>query len=207
VLQARGVQLGFPGLTLLSGWCHDLPAGLSLVLGDEGAGKTSMLRLLAGELAPAPGRLCLRGVDAATAPDRYRAQVFWRDPRAPWPAALTPAAWAQALAARHPRWREDEWLRHAAGFLVGPHLHKTMDQLSTGTQRKVLLAGALASGAPPTPLDEPVAALDKAAIGYLQGALQREAATPPWPERAVVVAHYDTLGGLPWRSTVALPSR
>ncbi|HCL87746.1 MAG TPA: ABC transporter ATP-binding protein [Comamonadaceae bacterium] len=200
VLAAHAVDLGFPGKPLLQGWSQHLPAGLVLVLGDEGAGKTSVLRLLAGEIVPAAGRLQLNGL--AHGSPGYRQQVFWRDPRDAWPRDMTPVTWSMALAAQYPRWSAPAWQRHVQGFALQPHLDKAMFQLSTGSQRKVLLAAALASGAPLTLIDEPVAALDRASIGYLRAALQ-DCATAE-AGHAVVVGHYDDLDGLPWLCTVAL---
>ena len=84
------------------------------------------------------------------------------------------------------------------------HLHKPMYQLSSGSQRKVLLAAALASGAVLTLLDEPLAALDKPSISYLLQALEAEARAPRWPGRAVLVAHHEALGDLPWCARIAL---
>ena len=73
----------------------------------------------------------------------YRAQVFWRDPRAPWPDTLTPLTWVEQLPAHHPRWSGEAWRAHVAGFGLAMHLHKPMYQLSSGSQRKVLLAAFL----------------------------------------------------------------
>src|SRR5690606_19381635 len=141
-LAAKAADFGFPGAPILRGWSQQLPAGLALVLGDEGMGKTSVLRLLAAELAPAAGRLQLNGMEHGS--PGYRQQVFWRDPRDAWPQGMTPLAWSAALAAEHPRWSGEAWQRHVQGFALQPHLEKAMFQLSTGSQRKVLLAGALA---------------------------------------------------------------
>lgn len=144
------------------------------------------------------------GMDAVRQPAEYRAQVFWRDPRAPWPDTLTPLTWVEQLPAHHPRWSGEAWRAHVAGFGLAMHLHKPMYQLSSGSQRKVLLAAALASGAVLTLLDEPLAALDKPSISYLLQALEAEARAPRWPGRAVLVAHYDALGDLPWCARIAL---
>ncbi|MBS0506375.1 MAG: ATP-binding cassette domain-containing protein [Proteobacteria bacterium] len=204
VLRVQGLGFAYPGHDLFHGLNADFPAGLSLVQRGDGAGKTSLLRLLAGDCAAQAGCVTLNGVDAVRDAARYRAQVFWRDPRAPWPERLTPQAWADELAARYPSWSHALWQAHAAGLGLAPHLGKPMYQLSAGSQRKVLLAAALASGAALTLLDEPVAALDKPSIAYLLQALEAEARTPPWPGRVLVVAHYDALGELPWRRTLLL---
>lgn len=206
VLRVQGLRFGFPGHQLFAHWGADFPAGLSLVLGGDGAGKTSLLRLLAGAVNPQAGRLVLHGVDAMQRSNDYRAQVFWRDPRAPWPDMLTPQDWVDTIAPDQMAWSFQDWNTHVEGFGLAPHLRKTMDQLSSGSQRKVLLAAALASGAALTLIDEPVAALDKASISYLFQALKQEAMAPrvSGPGRALVLAHYELLQELPLRNVVTL---
>ncbi len=44
---------------------------------------------------------------------------------------------------------------------------KPFHALSTGTRRKVCMAAALASGAPLTLIDDPIAGLDKPSVTYL----------------------------------------
>lgn len=204
VLRVRGLCFGFDGNRLFDDWSADFLPGLSLVLGGDGAGKTSLLRLLAADAAPQAGQLVLRGTDVGQQGHGYRAQVFWRDPRAPWPDTLTPQAWADAIAPEYANWSGERWRAHVAGFGLEPHLHKAMHQLSTGSQRKVLLAAALASGAALTLIDEPVAALDKASIAYLLQALDGEVRLPGAEGRAIIVAHYEAPGELPWRQIVTL---
>ncbi|QJY32553.1 ATP-binding cassette domain-containing protein [Diaphorobacter sp. JS3050] len=187
-LRADGICFGFAQRPLFQHWSADFPAGLVLVQGGDGAGKTSLLRLMAGEWTPQAGRMLLHGTSATQHPAQYRAQVFWRDPRAPWPQAMTAQDWAAGQRTLHARWSEEDWRAHAAGWGIAGHLHKAMHQLSAGSQRKVLMAG-----------------LDKASIAYLLQALQREASAPRTSGRVLVVAHYDALGDLPWRHRVVLP--
>ena len=59
------------------------------------------------------------------------------------------------------------------------------------------MAAGLASGAPLTLIDEPVAGLDNASLRYLGQAIAAAAAQPG---RAIVVAHYEPLRGVPWRA-------
>lgn len=204
VLCVQDLYFGFDANLLFKGWSANFPPGLSLVLGGDGGGKTSLLRLLAGDARPQAGTVTLHGLDATDAHQAYRAHVFWRDPRAPWADTLTPQAWVDDIGPGHAQWSAVDWNVHVAGFGLAPHLHKPMYQLSTGSQRKVLLAAALASGAALTLIDEPVAALDKASIAYLLQALERESVAPRLPGRAIIVAHYEELGALAWRHRVTL---
>ena len=204
VLRVQGLDFGFVGRSLFRGWSADFPAGLSLVEGGDGAGKTSLLRLLAGECTPQAGTVTLLGMHAARPPAAYQSEVFWRDPRAAWPDTLTPQAWMGEVSVRHSRWSPDDWRAHVEGFGLAAHLSKPMYQLSSGSQRKVLLAAALASGAVLTLLDEPLAALDKPSISYLLHALAMQAHRFHCEGRVVIVAHYDALPTLPWRCKIVL---
>ncbi len=173
--------------------------GLSLLLDTEGEVKTRLLAVLAGAAAPHRGAVHWRGqpLQAALATDA--ALCFWRDPRAPWP-EVSPRQWARQLAGRYPRWDEAAWQAHADGLHLAEHLDKEMFRISTGGKRKVLLAAALASGAPLTLIDEPEAALDWPSIGYLREALAPVAAT----DRVVVVGNYEDIDGVAWRQVIRL---
>jgi energy-coupling factor transporter ATP-binding protein EcfA2 len=89
----------------------------------------------------------------------------------------------------------------AEGLGLGPHLAKPGYMLSAGTRRKVWLAGAFASGAAVTLLDEPFAALDKASIGFVLELLDDAAASST---RAWVVADYEAPRGVPLAAEVDL---
>ena len=47
VAQIDGLRFSFPQRDLFTDWSARFPEGLSCVLGDEGSGKTSLMRLLA----------------------------------------------------------------------------------------------------------------------------------------------------------------
>ena len=99
--------------------------------------------------------------------------------------------------------RLDAMAELVEGFELAPHLAKPLYMLSTGSKRKVLMAAALASGAPLTLIDEPVAGLDHGSVRYLCQALAATSAAQPG--RAIVVAHYEALAGVPWRDVIELP--
>lgn len=205
LLQMHDLAFAYPGCPLWAHWSHAWGPGVALVRGGDGAGKTTLLRLLAGQLAPTQGRLLLQGVDAAAQPEAYRRQVFWIDPRLPGLPAhdgQTPAQWLQSLPAHYPQWSDAALQAHVQGWSLAQHLDKPFHALSSGTQRKIFMAAALASGAPLTLIDEPIAALDKPSIQYLQQALAQCAGAPA---RLVLVAHYESLPGVPWDAVVDLP--
>lgn len=203
-LQVQGLSFSYPHGTVLDTFDATLRPGLTLVRGSDGCGKTTLLRLLAGELAPQGGRLMLAGLDGRTAPEAYRDHVFWADPRSDALHDLTARAWYARLMRHHGAWDAASLDAHVAGFLLQAHLDKPLHALSTGSRRKVFLAGALASGALLTLIDEPVAGLDKPSVAYLVQVLGRMATEQ---RRMVVVAHHEALPGVPWGQVVDLPDR
>lgn len=204
VLQIKNLHFSHPQQALWQGWNADLYPRVTLLRGGGGSGKTTLLRLLAGDLAPQRGTLVLQGVDGAVDPDGYRQQVFWHDPRAHALHDITGVAWLATLPTRYPAWNARALAAHVQGWDLATHLAKPIYQLSSGSQRKLLMAAALASGAALTLIDEPIAGLDRPSIAYLQQALT-SAAQSPAPLRAIVVAHYEALDGVPWQQVLDLP--
>ena len=179
VLQVDGLCFAYPQRTLFSGWSASVPPGVTLVRGGDGVGKTTLLRLLAGVLPAQGGELRVNGAALRAQPAAYRQQVFWADPRSEVHDPITPARLVQIPAPPVSRPSTQRVLDDLVdGFGLAPHLDKPLYMLSTGSKRKVWLAGGFASGAALTLLDEPFAALDKTSIGLVLELLH-EAAEPP----------------------------
>ncbi len=187
VLNAANLCFGYPQRTLFTDWDCAIPPGVTLLQGDESSGKTTLLRLLAGEQHAQSGRLHCGGVWLDEEPKLYREQVFRTDPRAEDSASITPMQFLARLAPRYPRL--DMSLRNdlVDGLSLNGHMDKPLYMLSTGSRRKVWLVAAFAVGATVTLLDEPFAALDGRSIAFVHELLQEAAAHP---SRAWVVADY-----------------
>ncbi len=201
ILQADALCFGYSGCTVVRALSLRLPAGVSLVLGDEGSGKTTLLRILAGDLAANSGQLKIHNADLACDAQAYQLQVFWIDPRTEAFDAITPADYFAQVQLQYPNWNAAALQDLVTGLSLQPHVDKSIYMLSTGTKRKVWLAAAFASGAALTLLDDPFAALDKPSIRYVTQQLQAAAAQSG---RAFVVAHYETLVDVPLAVTVDL---
>lgn len=175
---------------LLDALHFDIPAGVTALTGDEGTGKTSLLRLLAGDLTAVSGSV-------SVAPD----DVFWVDLQGAEHDQTTVQACWDALSPRYPRWNEALLQDLADELDMTQHRSKRLEMLSSGSRRKVMVIAALASGATVTLLDQPFAALDLKSIRAIKDFL-REAAEHP--SRAWVVADYEAPDDLPLASIVHL---
>ena len=113
VLLARGLVVDFGEVRAVDGFDLSVAAGTSLALvGRNGAGKSTSMRVLAGVLPPSAGSVHVGGIDAATDPSGVRALVGYCPdvggliPRAtPWE-HLQLAARLRGIAGWEPRARE-----------------------------------------------------------------------------------------------------
>lgn len=190
VLQTQALCGGPGALPLIQNLTHGWCAGVHAVCGDEGTGKTSLLRLLAGDLPATAGRV----IPPAGG-------VFWVDLQRPEHDLTTVQACWDDLRPRWPHW-DDELLQDLADALdMAQHRHKRLNMLSTGSRRKVMLIAALASGADVTLLDQPFAALDVASIQVVQAFLHEAASHA---SRAWIVADYEAPRGVAVASVLQL---
>ncbi len=158
-LRVRGLTLEIAGRRLIDGFDLDLaPGTLSVVMGANGSGKTLLLRLLHGLIAPDAGDIRWGGKVMSDAVRRDQAMVFQR------PVLLRRSVAANIeFVLKGPRRRRRE---RAAQALRGAGLLDKARQparlLSGGEQQRLALARALALRPRVLFLDEPSASLDPA---------------------------------------------
>lgn len=167
-LQCEGLRVSLDGREVLHGITLALPAGRwTAVAGPNGAGKTTLLKALA-QLLPAQGSIALLGRPAADWPTRERARALaWlgqaesgaedllahdvvmlgRLPHQDW-LGLPADADRAAVCAAMQETQSWDWRDRPLGSLSG------------GERQRVLLARALAVGAPLLLMDEPLSHLD-----------------------------------------------
>ncbi len=186
---------------LVSHWSATIPPGITLLHGDTGSGKTTVLRALAG-LHPATGRLTMNDIVLDADAPAYRRELFYCEPATDAFDQVTARATTAALTDGDTAFDAAQWDALVAGFALAPHLDKPLYMLSTGSKRKVWLAAALASGRPLVLLDEPTGGLDAPSVRCLWAALARIAAGA---DRAVIVASAERLTQVPLAATIELP--
>ncbi len=158
-LRFEDVTCARGGRSLVSGFSLDLKAGdAALLRGPNGVGKSSLLRLAAGLLAPAAGTITRVGRIALAD------EALALDTRQTLGAAL--AFWAKVD--NTPR----RSVADALGTMgIGHLLAVPVRMLSTGQRKRACLARVIASGADIWLLDEPGNGLDKDALTLLDAAM------------------------------------
>jgi ABC-2 type transport system ATP-binding protein len=145
------------------------------LLGANGAGKTTALRIIAGTLAPSSGRVLLNGVDLQRAPRRAKAHLGYLPDRAPiYPEMRVDDYLAFAGRLRGIRQRE---LAHAMARVkalcgLTQVSQQRLGQLSKGYQQRAGIAQALIHQPDLVILDEPADGLDPLQIRELRGLIR-----------------------------------
>ena len=154
---------------VLAGLSFELAAGGALLLtGRNGAGKSSLLRLMAGLLPPAGGVLSWNDANVTSDPAAHRARVSFVGDRDAVKPGLSVAGnletWASLLGA----YGADAVPTALAQFGLASLADLPARYLSAGQRRRLALARLLLSPRPLWLLDEPHAGLDAASVTGLE---------------------------------------
>ena len=136
------------------------PGGLTVLLGATQAGKTSLMRIMAGLDTPTSGRVSMDGVDVTGVPVRRRNVAMVYQQFINYPSMSVFDNIASPLALRGESNVDARVAELARKLHIGAYLDRLPAQLSGGQQQRVALARALAKSAPLTLLDEPLVNLD-----------------------------------------------
>jgi len=177
LLELRNVEKGFTGRSepVLSRLSLCIPEGqFAAVVGCSGAGKTTLISLIAGLTKPDQGEILFAG-DPLGPPGPERAVVFQNYSLLPWLTVLENVT--LAVQAASPQLNRRSAQEHAQYFIalvkLTAAINKRPRELSGGMRQRVALARALAMEPRLLLLDEPLSALDALTRATLQDELAR----------------------------------
>ena len=168
-LRAERLRLAYPDRVVVDGLDLDLPTGrITVIVGANACGKSTLLRALARLMPPAAGCVRLDGEAIHTRPTRQVARDVGMLPQSP----VTPAGMTVADLVSRGRSPHQTWWRQwsaadeaavtaalAATDLTGL-AHRPVDELSGGQRQRAWIAMAVAQETPILLLDEPTTFLD-----------------------------------------------
>lgn len=164
IISIRGLGVAYGKSQVLAGMDWTVPAGITALLGENGAGKSTTMRAILGLIRPSGGSIELLGSAVrGPLPAEVARDVAWLPQDASFPRgtivnhAIAYAVWLKG--------RDRKAARGAAAeaielFSLGELASRSTHTLSGGQRRKVALACTFASKPKVAILDEPTAGLD-----------------------------------------------
>jgi ABC-2 type transport system ATP-binding protein len=176
LLSAVAVTKRYPGATALDSLSLSLEPGIIGLVGANGAGKSTFIRILLGLLAPTSGSVEVLGINSLTHPLEVRKLIGYLPEHDCLPIDVSAADFMthmgrmSGLPASHARERAAETLRH-----VGLHeeRYRLIGSYSTGMKQRVKLAQALVHDPKLLLLDEPTNGLDPEGREEMLGLVER----------------------------------
>jgi len=144
--------------TLFNGLNLELHPGKTYgLLGKNGAGKSSLIKNIAGFLFPTKGSCKVNGYESKRRETKFLEQLFFIPEECELP-RLTVPAFIEIYAPFYPSFNKEQFIHYLKIFNVSEdsHLHK----LSFGQKKKAYIAFALATNTDVLIMDEPTNGLD-----------------------------------------------
>ncbi|MFE3448923.1 ABC transporter ATP-binding protein [Nonomuraea sp. NPDC059194] len=166
----------------LDGIDLELSSGLTVLLGPLGAGKSTLMRVMAGLQPLTTGRVIVKGKDVSAISVRKRSVAFVYQQFINYPSLTVHENIASPLRldSAFPNKDVDRRVREVAELMgLGDLLDRRPAELSGGQQQRTAIARALARPVDVLLLDEPLANLDYKLREQLRGDLRRRFAGSP----------------------------
>ena len=198
-LSINSLSFTYPDQPLFDNLSVSIPLGVSMIRCEESRGKSTLIRLLAGEIMPERGTISLNGICSHKEKSLYRKQVFYTDPRTEDFDQISVMKYLAHIESVHADFDRARIPSLIDGLGLTPHQDKPLYMLSAGSKRKVWITAAIASRAKITLIDDLTAALDRGSIEFIidqliQISLQRN--------RYFICSHYDTLDRVPFAAVI-----
>ena len=160
-VSVKGIYKNYGDVEALRDMSLDFPKGqLTSLLGPSGCAKTTLLKIIAGLLAPNQGEVYVNG-QIVTEPGPDRAFVFQDFALMPWASVLRNVAFGLELRKVAKSEREDIARKYIKDVGLDGFENSYPHELSGGMRQRVGLARALSVDSPVLLMDEPFSAVDE----------------------------------------------
>ncbi|MCP3849848.1 MAG: cytochrome c biogenesis heme-transporting ATPase CcmA, partial [Gammaproteobacteria bacterium] len=149
------------------------PGEILHIKGENGAGKTSMLRILAGLALPVTGMISFNGYDCRQYRSEYNEQVAFMGHKLGIKLELTPIENIQSYCELHAPQSKQQILDTLEQVGLYGFEEMYSNQLSAGQKRRVALAQTMLSDAKLWILDEPFTSLDVIGVALFLKVIQQ----------------------------------
>lgn len=169
VLQLQNICAGYRGHPVLSNLCLNMEAGeICMLLGENGCGKTTLLRTIQGSIPIMTGQITINDIDLASTSVKHRATLVTTMTQAEPPMegvtgrdriemGFYPT---KGLFGKLSNTEQDRVDSLANTFGIAHLLHRDMANMSAGERQMIALLRAVLQDTPVLLLDEPTSALD-----------------------------------------------
>ena len=169
MIEARGLRMAFAGLTAVDGIDLEVAAGeIFGLVGPDGAGKTTTMRMLCGALTPTGGTARVAGFGVLTQAEEVKRRIGYVPQRLSLYGELTVDENVAFVARVHGvkgRLLEDRRERLLAFSRLGRFRNRLARDLSGGMRQKLALVCALVHEPQVLLLDEPTTGVDPVSRG------------------------------------------
>src|SRR5918999_3011550 len=176
IIATQGLTMTFPGVTALDALTVSVEPGVVGLVGANGAGKSTFIKVLLGLLAPTGGEATVLGLDIAGDGGQIRERVGYMPehdclpPDMPATEFVVHMARMSGLPATAARERAADTLRHVGLY---EERYRPIGGYSTGMRQRVKLAQALVHDPQVVFLDEPTNGLDPVGRDDMLGLIAR----------------------------------
>jgi ABC-2 type transport system ATP-binding protein len=162
------------------------PGCVVAIVGPNGGGKSTLMGMLMNLIQPTSGEISLFGGTYPEGEVAIKQKIGYAPERASGYDDLSPDSLRALVSRFYPGWDQVLYEDLLAGVAMDPE--EKFGELSTGTQRRLTVALALATGSELLLLDEPTAGLDPFARRRVLGGISRFMADERYVDRTVVFA-------------------